>query len=314
MLRSPPRYSDPNLPPLDEQDRKLVHALMADGRASGRDLAQQTGISEANVSRRLARLLEEKSIRIAGFVPPEILGLEVQFVTFMRCKGSVDEAAAALVPHPELAWVSGLFGQWDLVGYGVVQDTVALNEFIDRAIRGNSLFRTAQTEVVLAFEGSGRNAETRRVNREVDASDRLIIREVQRDGRASFTDIAQRTGISATSAADRFRRLMADGTLRIMTIPDPTRVDRFLSGSLGFRLSRPISEVMPRLRAFEEVAFLSTSTGPCPIRCEFNVRGERDMDAMRNGLLAIPGVEDVELSIYRRMYKQTFEWLAPPAP
>jgi DNA-binding Lrp family transcriptional regulator len=313
MLRSPPRYSDPNLPPLDEQDRKLIQALMADGRASGRELAQHTGISEANVSRRLARLLEEKSIRIAGFVPPEILGLEVQFVTFMRCKGSVDEAAATLVPHPEFAWLSGLFGQWDLVGYGVVQDTVALNEFIDRAIRGNPHFRTAQAEVVLAFEGSGRHAETRKVHREVDASDRLIIREVQRDGRASFTDIAQHTGISATSAADRFRRLVNEGTLRIMTIPDPTRVDKFLSGSLGFRLSRPIAEVMPRLRAFEEVAFLSTSTGPCPIRSEFHVRGEREMDAMRNALLAIPGVEDVEISIYRRLYKQTFEWLAPPA-
>ena len=126
------------------------------------------------------------------------------------------------------------------------------------------------------------------------------------------TEASSRTGISATSAADRFRRLVSDGTLRIMTIPDPTRVDRFLSGSLGFRLSRPIAEVMPRLRGFEEIAFLSTSTGPCPIRSEFHVRDERGMDAMRNALLAIPGVEDVEVSIYRRLYKQTFEWLAPP--
>ncbi|NBP51655.1 MAG: Lrp/AsnC family transcriptional regulator [Actinobacteria bacterium] len=313
MLRSPPRYSDPNLPPLDEADRKLVSALIADGRASGRDLAQQTGISEANVSRRLARLVEERSIRIAGFVPPEILGLEVQFATFMRVKGSVDAAAQALAPHPEFAWLSGLFGTWDLVGYGVVQDTLALNEFIDRAIRSNPMFRFAQTEVVLAFEGSGRQPESKRVVREVDQSDRLIIREVQRDGRVSFSDIAARTGISATSAADRFRRLVSDGTLRIMCIPDPVRVDLALSGSLGCVLSRPIAEVMPAMRAFPELAFLSTSTGPCPIRCEFHVPGEHAMDDMRNRLLAIPGVDDVELSIYRKLYKQTFEWNAPPA-
>ena len=312
MLRSPPRYSDPSLPPLDEADRKLIQALVSDGRASGRDLAQITGISEANVSRRLARLIEEKSIRIAGFVPPEILGLEVQFLTFMRVRGSVDEAAKALVPHPELAWLSGLFGHWDLVGYGVVQDTVALNDFIDRAIRSNPTFRATRIEVVLAFEGTGRNLETRKVTREVDASDRLIIREVQRDGRVSFTEIANRTGISATSAADRFRRLVAEGTLRIMSIPDPVRIDRLLSGSLGLCLTRPIAEVMPKLRGIAELAFLSTSTGPCPIRCEFHVGDAQGMDELRSRVLAVPGVEDVEISVYRKLYKQTFEWFAPP--
>jgi Lrp/AsnC family transcriptional regulator for asnA, asnC and gidA len=312
MLRSPPRYSDPSLPPPDEADRKLIQALVADGRASGRDLAQQTGISEANVSRRLARLLEERSIRIAGFVPPEILGLEVQFITFMRVKGSVDEAAKALEPHPEFAWLSGLFGRWDLVGYGVVQDTLALNDFIDRAIRSDPQFRSVQTEVVLAFEGTGRSPETRKVTRELDASDRLIIREVQRDGRASFSDISSRTGISATSAADRFRRLVSEGTLRIISIPDPVRIDRHLSGSLGLRLSRPIAEVMPAIRSFPDLAFLSTGTGPCPIRCEFHVGDEGEMDELRSRVLAVPGVEDAEISIYRRLYKQTFEWFAPP--
>ena len=74
MLHSPPRFSDPSLPPLDEADRKIIDILMLDGRASGRELAQQTGISEANVSRRLARLIEEKSVRVLGFVPPEFLG------------------------------------------------------------------------------------------------------------------------------------------------------------------------------------------------------------------------------------------------
>ena len=78
MLRSPPRYTNPALPPLDESDRKIIDCLMRDGRASGRELAQSTGISEANVSRRLARLLEERSVRILGFVPPECLGMHVQ--------------------------------------------------------------------------------------------------------------------------------------------------------------------------------------------------------------------------------------------
>lgn len=313
MLRSPPRYSDPTLPPLDDADRKLIAMLAADGRASGRDLAQQTGISEANVSRRLARLIEERSVRIVGFVPPEVLGLEVQFAVHMLVRGSVDAAAAALMKHPEFSYVVGCFGEDDLVAYGVVEDGLALNALLDRAVRGNPLLYRVRTETVLAFAGTERTPNGPGIPRGIDRTDRLIIREVQRDGRISFTDIAQRTGISATSAADRFRKLLGDGTVRILTLPDPTRVDLQLSGLMQFHLTQPISAVLPRLGAFPELAFLSSCTGRVSVQCEFNVRDEAHFDELRGKLLAIDGVEYLGVNILRRVYRQSFDWGSIPA-
>ena len=313
MLRSPPRYSDPALPPLDEADRKLIAMLASDGRASGRDLAQQTGISEANVSRRLARLIDERSVRIIGFVPPEILGLEVQFAVHMRVRGSLDSAAESLLGHPELSYLVGCFGDDDMIAYGVVEDSLALNAFLDRAVRGNPLLYRARTETVLAFSGPERGANAPAGARTIDRTDRLIIREVQRDGRISFTDIAQRTGISATSAADRFRRLLGDGTVRILTLPDPTRVDLHLSGLMQFNLSQPLATVLPKLAAFPELAFLSTCTGTISVQCEFNVRDEAHFDELRGRALAVPGIDDLTVNLLRRIYRQSFEWGAIPA-
>jgi len=313
MLRSPPRYSDPSLPPLDDADRKLIAMLASDGRASGRDLAQQTGISEANVSRRLARLIEERSVRIVGFVPPEVLGLEVQFAVHMRVRGSVDAAAEGLLNHPEFSYVVGCFGEDDMIAYGVVEDGLALNALLDRAIRGNPLLYGVRTETVLAFAGTERLAGGPAVPRSIDRTDRLIIREVQRDGRISFTDIAQRTGISATSAADRFRRLLGEGTVRILTLPDPTRVDLHLSGLIQFRLSQPLSAAFPKLGAFPELSFLSSCTGRISAQCEFNVRDEAHFDELRGRLLAVPGVEALGVNILRRVYRQSFEWGSIPA-
>ena len=311
MLRSPPRYSDPNLPPLDDADRKLVSMLLADGRASGRDLAQQTGISEANVSRRLTRLIEERSVRIIGFVAPELLGLEVQFATWMRVKGCVEDAAKELLRHPEFNFVTALFGRWDLVAYGVVPDTATLDALLDRSVRGNTKLHDTNTELALGFHGANRTMSTGA--RSLDRTDRLIIREVQRDGRISFTDIAQRTGISATSAADRFRRLLGEGTVRILTLPDPTRVDLHLSGLIQFRLSQPLSAVFPKLGAFPELSFLSSCTGRISAQCEFNVRDEAHFDELRGRLLAVPGVEALGVNILRRVYRQSFEWGSIPA-
>lgn len=312
MLRSPPRYSDPSLPPLDDADRKLIAMLAADGRASGRDLAQQTGISEANVSRRLARLIEERSVRIIGFVPPELLGLEIQFCLYARVRGSVDAAAESLLKSPEFSYVVGCFGEDDLVAYGVVEDGLALNALLDRAIRGNPLLYRVRTDAVLAFAGTERTEATQSVARPIDRTDRLIIREVQRDGRISFTDIAQRTGISATSAADRFRRLVGDGTVRIVTLPDPTRIDLHLSGLFQFHVTQPLAAILPRLEAVPELVFTSTCTGNNSILSEFNVRDELHFDELRGRVLAIPGVDSVTVNVLRRVYRQEFDWGSIP--
>ncbi len=158
MLRSPHRYTDPSLPPLDEADRKLVSLLMVDGRASGRELAMQTGISEANVSRRLARLIEERTIRILGWVPPEYLGMHVQSATAMRIKGDVERVAAELMKHEEFSYIASTFGSWDLVVYGVAQNTPSLLTLLDKTILQNPSVLLAETRTVLEFSDPHRHA------------------------------------------------------------------------------------------------------------------------------------------------------------
>ena len=74
IMKQPPEAFPQNLPPLDEADRKIIDLLREDGRMSGRDMAQRSGLSEANVSRRMARLVEEGSVRILGMVPAALLG------------------------------------------------------------------------------------------------------------------------------------------------------------------------------------------------------------------------------------------------
>jgi Lrp/AsnC family transcriptional regulator for asnA, asnC and gidA len=231
----------------------------------------------------------------------------------MRVRGSVDAAAESLLKHPEFSYVVGCFGEDDLVAYGVAENGVALNNLLDRSVRGNPLLYRVRSETVLSFAGAERATGAAPLPRTIDRTDRLIIREVQRDGRISFTDIAQRTGISATSAADRFRRLLSDGTVRILTLPDPPRVDLNLSGLMQFHLSQPISAVLPKLAAFTELAFLSACTGRVSVQCEFNVRDEAHFDELRGKLLAVSGVDYVGVNILRRIYRQSFEWGAIPA-
>lgn len=308
MLRTPPRYSDPRLPPLDDADRRIIDLLVVDGRASGRELAQQTGLSEANVSRRLSRLVQERSVRIVGFVPPEYLGLSTQFVTRVRVRGDVDAAAAELLKHPEFCYVTGAFGPWDILVYGVVQDTRALVALQDRALHGNPFFRSVETEVVLEFPDPSLAADATGRAREIDSVDRQIIRQVQTDGRISFTDIAQAVGISATSAADRFRGLAGERIVRIVALPDPSRIGLQLSGHVSISAAAPSREVIRRLSDIETLSFFSVFTGMYQIHAEFHVKDAIAFDALRARILAVEGVRDLVPSIHRRLYRQSFVW------
>ena len=314
MLRSPPRYSSPNLPPLDDADRRIIDCLIKDGRASGRDLSQHTGLSEANVSRRLARLLEERSVRVLGFVPPAHLGLHVQFVTYLRINGCVETATTELLKHPEFAYVQSVFGRWDLVIFGVVESTGAMVDLLDRTVVQHPNVHEAETCVTLEFHGGSPIHAPAGPGRELDPIDRLIIREVQADGRISFTDIAANVGISPTSAADRFRKLSADGIIRIAALPDPARVGMHLSGLLQLAVDRSARKVAEELRRIPELSFVSIKSGNLPVECEFQVRDGQHYDTLREQVLALPGVHDLHAMVHRKLYRQSFQWCCQGLP
>jgi len=316
MFRSPPRFCDPALPPLDEADRRLIDLLMADGRASGRDLAHRSGISEANVSRRLARLIEERSIRIAAFVPPELLGFHAGIVACIRLRGDGEALAKALLARPEIVWVSHSYGAWDMLAYVVTKNLNEGSRLIDEVVLCHPAVHFIEARSVVRFEDDwhGITAEqTTDAARAIDDTDRMIIRQVQHDGRLSFTDIANNTGISATSAADRFRRLVADGIVRIVTVPDPSRVGLGLSAVGTVRVGRPTREVIADLARIEGVGFFTILAGSHQVGFEVGARDEAHLDVIRAAVLAVAGVQDMSLSIHRKVYRQSFAWGAANA-
>jgi Lrp/AsnC family transcriptional regulator for asnA, asnC and gidA len=316
MFRSPPRFSDPSLPPLDEADRRLVDLLIADGRASGRDLAQRSGISEANVSRRLARLIEERSIQIAAFVPPELLGFGAGFVAYVKLRGDGEALAQSLLARPEVVWVSSSYGAWDMIVYMVTKSLSEAGRLVDESILGHPAVHSLETRTVIRFEDPWHGITAEQADgaaRQIDDTDLMIIRQVQHDGRQSFTEIANNTGISATSAADRFRRLVADGIVRIVTMPDPARIGLGISAVGTARVSRPVRAVITDLARVEGIGFFTILAGSHQVGFEIGARDEAHLDAVRTAILEIPGVQDVSFSIHRKVYRQSFAWGAANA-
>ena len=55
----------------------------------------------------------------------------------------------------------------------------------------------------------------------LDAIDKRIIDELQRDGRMSYADLAPLVGLSAAATRQRVQRLTDSGVLQIVAVTDP---------------------------------------------------------------------------------------------
>ena len=328
LMSQPPKEFPPDLSPLDEADLRIINLLCEDGRMSGRDIAQRAAVSEANVSRRLARLIEEGSLRILAMVPAQTLGLHTRCVLLMRCKGDPAATAERLSRLPHVHWCGTTFGAFDIVMYACVRDNNRLIDLVD-SVCGNDpniedlvicpvldYYTPKPHHEQAASPAGGRKVESVR-QPDLDHVDRALIYTLQANGRASFAELAEASGISATSAADRFRRLQSEGVVRIITLPSPARIGNLVRATACLRTKGSIRSVLEQAASLPGTLWPCACGGPFGVIMDFACPNEQAMNEMRAKLIAIPGVSGVELSLHRRIYRDDLQWGfedGPPTP
>jgi DNA-binding Lrp family transcriptional regulator len=79
---------------MDEADRRLLIAVQKDASASQAELADQAGVSASQVSRRLAKLKDDRVLRgVVGILEPKLVGLTCSAIIRVRLR---DHAAASV--------------------------------------------------------------------------------------------------------------------------------------------------------------------------------------------------------------------------
>ena len=114
----------------------------------------------------------------------------------------------------------------------------------------------------------------------VDAVDNRIVRALQLAPRAAFAEIASAVGVSEQTVARRYRRLRADGVLRVVGAVNPRALgqqDWLLRVQCRPDGTASLAEALARR---EDVAWVSVSAGGCEIVCAFRARTEQDRDEL----------------------------------
>ncbi len=138
----------------------------------------------------------------------------------------------------------------------------------------------------------------------MDAIDRKIIGELQRDGRLSLTDLAERLPLSLSATSERFRRLVEDGVVAgFRAEVDRARVGRTVDAVIDVRLqpgtySPDIDFDRPGLEAVIDAVHL---TGRFDLQLRVAARDVAELDGLLMTLKDELGAEETNTRLILRV-------------
>ena len=146
---------------------------------------------------------------------------------------------------------------------------------------------------------------------DIDSIDRLILNELQTDGRVSHSELAERVGLSASACHRRVRRLEADGVIDgYVMILDTGAVGRdldvFVEVSLVSQSKESLQLFEEEVRACPEVMSCHLVAGDADYLLHLAVQDHRDFERIHNQYLSrLPGVARLRSNFAIRTVYQT---------
>lgn len=314
--------------PLDDLDRRIICALVVNGRASWQRIARVLGTTDTTVARRATRLFEREVVRVVAVPDALRCGDGYPVLVQISCAvGSAPAVAKALAERGDVRFLALVAGGFDIVCELIVSSQRQLAEVMFTEIHGIPGIRSTTTEHVLqqykvrsnywdpqlldddaAAAIGGSEPDLSRPAKPLDDVDRQLIKLVQVDGRLSAAELATRLDMSESMARRRLDGLLSDGRVRVSTLVQRAMlgfgVELFVSMDVDLA---SLEEVAASLGAHREVRYLSATAGYSTLTSEVVLRDHADLYRFNTEVLAgLSGLRRVELGLELLTVKRSY--------
>ena len=146
----------------------------------------------------------------------------------------------------------------------------------------------------------------------LDDVGKAILRELQEDGRRSYTAIGGAVGLSEAAVRQRVKALVDSGVLQIVAVADPITLGFGLMATIGVCVLGDSRVVADALSEIEEVDYCVLTSGRYDLQLEVVCRdNEHLLSVINDRIRSIEGVRETETSICLRVHKQTYNYGTP---
>jgi Lrp/AsnC family transcriptional regulator for asnA, asnC and gidA len=146
----------------------------------------------------------------------------------------------------------------------------------------------------------------------LDELDKSILRELQTDGRMSYTELGPKVGLSAPATRQRVQRLIAQEVLQVVGVTDPLRLGMPVMAMLGIRAEGDLRKLADRISQEAAVIYLVHTAGLFDLLVEVVCREPSELlDLLNDQIGSLEGVKDVEKLVYLDIHTHRFNWEVP---
>jgi len=143
----------------------------------------------------------------------------------------------------------------------------------------------------------------------LDQVSKAIIDALQRDGRRSYTAIAEAIGISEGAVRQRVQKLMNAGVMQIVAVTDPTELGFGREAMIGISCSGDSTGVAERLTRIDAIDYVVLTAGRFDIVVEVVCEDDEHLlDILNTQIRSLPDVYLAETLVYLKTLKQQYNW------
>lgn len=280
--------------PVPELTERAIRELRRDGRASFSDIARRLGTSRAQVTGRLTPLLESGQLKILAVAHPRLLGLDYVSHLLVKTVGNSAPVIRQLEGIPALVFTAEIAGEYqlsvELHNRSLEELQQSLREL--RAIPGvrEVLVHLYEQQLHTFFLGE----ELGRTLPALDSTDLTLLGYLQRDGRASFRELSDASGLSVSGCRLRVNRMLEGGVMQIGVVRHLiSGLNQFAFG-FGFTLSGSDEKLVETIRAEAGLEFLVRTVGRFDFIATIVFTATENMKQFLDRAWSAPHVERVE--------------------
>jgi Lrp/AsnC family transcriptional regulator for asnA, asnC and gidA len=213
---------------INSLDREIIGALKKDGRYSFTRLAEQLNVNIATLTRHVYKLLEENIITIDTVINPFKLGYNSHaFICLNMNLSKINQVCSQLVDNFNISLVATTFGRYDTIAIADFPTWETLQEFVAKDLTQIDGIRQIDTfpitEIKKIYSVLFKKDSSENGALVLDNIDRIIIEELRKNGRVSYTEIGKKLNLNLTTVSRRISRLKHNEIINISAVRDPAK-------------------------------------------------------------------------------------------
>jgi Lrp/AsnC family transcriptional regulator for asnA, asnC and gidA len=143
----------------------------------------------------------------------------------------------------------------------------------------------------------------------LDDVNKLIIEQLQRDGRMSYAALAKTVGLSEAAVRQRVQRLLDTGVMQIVAVTDPLMLGFARQVMIGIKVTGDLRSAADAIAAIPEVDYVVICAGGYDLLVELVCTDDDHLLRLLNDTIrTVPGVTATETFVYLKLTKQTYAW------